>query len=279
MRRTPTEPNRDRPYLLRLSARTLTSLNESSLRLAQFLRERPDVALADVEETLRTGRADFERRRVLVCHSHAEAIELLESNDPYRVFTHSAGSQSAPTVFMLPGGGAQYAGMAVGLYKEHSAFRGAVDRCLDVLRSRHQLDLAPLLLGDSCELHVTRELERPSRQLPAIFTIEYAIAELWSSWHIRPTALVGHSMGENTAACIAGVFSLEEALGLVCLRGDLFETLPEGGMISVSAASEEIQSLLSDDLVVALRNAPNLCVVSGPAKAIDRFANGWQVEG
>ena len=269
---TPTRSSGDRTYLLRLSARNTSALDSNARRLAAFLRERPDTQLADVAATLSQGRQEFQVRRVFTCRSKDEAIHLLESNDRHRVFTHSAGPASAAPVFVFPGGGSQYAKMGAGLYRSEEVFRVAMDRCMEIARKQHGVELEPLLCGGRDDASVTFELERPSRQLPAIFAVEFALAELWSSWQVKPQALLGHSVGENTAACIAGVLSLEDAVGLVCLRGKLFETLDEGGMISVSASVDDVMPLLSGNLVVALKNAPDLCVVSGPVDAIEKLS-------
>src|SRR6185503_11833001 len=122
-------------------------------------------------------------------------------------------------------------------------------------------DLRPLWLEPAGE-DAARELARPARQLPALFILEYALAQLWLSLGVRPAALIGHSLGENTAACLAGVFSFEDALGLVALRGELFELLPASGMLGVALAADELSRRLGPELDLAAINSPGVSVVS-----------------
>jgi acyl transferase domain-containing protein/thioesterase domain-containing protein len=256
--------------VLPLSARNPAALAEAGTRLAAHLRENPDLPLADVAWTLQVGRRAFPERRTLVCRDVAEAVELLEGRDQGLGATGSAPEGGARVAFMFPGGGAQYPRMGRDLYESEAAFRSDVDRGLALLREREGLDLAPLLFPDDEHLDAAeRELERPSVQLPLLFVLEHALARMWMSWGIQPTALVGHSMGENTAACIAGVMSYEDCLGLVALRGRLFERVPAGGMLSVPLDRDELEPLLGDDLALAVENAPGLCVASGPMAALE----------
>jgi acyl transferase domain-containing protein/thioesterase domain-containing protein len=259
--------------LLVLSARNKRALDGACTRLASHLREHPSIALADVAYTLAIGRKAFGVRRVLAASETNEAIALLEGGDPRRVHTHSA-RESAPSVaFLLPGGGAQYVGMGVDLYSSEPIFREHVDRGLRLLEGKLDRDLRALWFAPpEARAAAAEELERPSIQLPAIFILEYALAQLWMAWGVTPKALLGHSMGENTAACLAGVMSFEDCLGLVTLRGKLFERVPEGGMLSVPLARETIEPLLGPELDLGVVNAPELCVVSGPRVALDAFA-------
>lgn len=262
------------PYLFQLSARNKAALDASCAQLADFLSDNPETSLADVTHTLRQGRADFDKRRVFAASTHDEAVELLRSADPYRVFNHDAGTENAAVIFLMPGGGAQYLGMATELYESEPVFAKAMDACMDILLSKHELDLKTYLFPDQSQRDaLVAAFERPSQQLPAIFAVEYALAQLWMDRGLQPRGLLGHSLGENTAACVAGVFSLEDGLGLVHLRGRLFETVPEGGMISVNASSDELRPLLGDNLVTAVENAPELCVISGPKEDLDKLSD------
>jgi len=267
--RAPTQPSR-RPFqLLQLSARSRDALDAATARLASHFAEREDQSLADSAYTLRVGRRPFEERRVLAARDREEAAALLAANDRQRVFTHSRSDEPGGVVFMFPGGGAQYPRMGRGLYETEPVYREWIDRGIAVLVEREGLDLAGVLLApEGDDERVAVELDRPSIQLPATFLIEYALAKLWISYGLEPTALIGHSMGENTAACLAGVLSFEDGLGLVALRGRLFEGVPEGGMLSVPLARAEIEPLLGDGLDLAVVNADELCVVSGPVDAL-----------
>ncbi len=264
-----TGPSRDW-QLLTLSARNADALDEASAQLTELLRESPELDLADVAYTQHVGRTPFRLRRTLACTSAADALAALESGDRKRVRTRQTADAQPSLAFMLPGGGAQYPRMGLGLYESEPVFREHVDRGLELLRERHDLDLRALLFPEPGAADAAaEELRRPSLQLPALFVVEHALAQLWMSWGVEPDALVGHSMGENTAACIAGVMSFDDALGLVRLRGRLFETVPPGGMLSVPLPAAELEPLLPPGVELGAINGPSLCVASGPDAALD----------
>lgn len=263
-----------------ISAKSRGALEDGARRLAAHLREHPEQDLADVAYTLKEGRRGFERRRVVVASSHAEAADLLEGGDPRRVFNHDHLGDAPEVVFMFPGGGAQYAGMARDIYETEPVFADWMDRGLAVLQPKLDYDLRAVWLpakGD--EAAAADRLKRPSVQLPLIMITEYALAKLYESWGVVPAALVGHSMGENTAAALAGVMSFEDCIGLVLLRGQLFDTVPAGGMLSVPLAEPQVRALLTGDLDMASVNAPGLCVVSGPDAALDGLASRLAADG
>lgn len=259
--------------LITVSGRTKAALDANSSALAAHLRTHPDQPLADIAFTLKTGRRAFEKRRVLVARTHGEAADLLESGDPRRVFDHSPVGKDPEVVFMFPGGGVQYAGMARDLYETEPVFKDWMDRGLEYLHAKNDVDYLSIWLPeDGDEKAAEEKLKRPSVQLPLIMIVEYALAQHWMSWGVTPAVLVGHSMGENTAACLAGVMSFEDCIGLVLLRGQLFDEVPAGGMLSVPVAVEVIKPLLGDELDIAVINAPDLTVVSGPQAALDELA-------
>lgn len=284
-----------------LSARSKAALDAASTRLAQHLRARPDQPLADVAYTLKEGRRAFDKRRVLVAESHAEAAEILDSADPRRVFTHDHLGDSPPVIFMFPGGGAQYAGMARDLYETEPVFADWMDRGLAVLEPKLDYSIRALWLPEpGQEAAADAAPKRPSVQLPLIMITEFALAKLFESWGVTPSALVGHSMGENTAAALAGVLSFEDCIGLVHLRGTLFDTIAPGGMLSVPLSEERLRSTLArlgfylgsnipgvrglapgptEPLDIASVNAPELCVVSGPEAALSSLAEQLAAEG
>ena len=263
----------DFPFqLLTLSARSKKALEGSAAKLADHL-EATDQPLADIAWTLKNGRRSFDRRLVVVADSHDEAAQLLRDNDPRRVFQHQVVGDAPDVVFMFPGGGAQYAGMARDLYETEPVFAEWMDRGLTHLDTLTDADIRALWLPEEADrARADEALRRPSLQLPLIMITEYALAQLWMSWGVKPAALVGHSMGENTAACLAGVMSFEDCIGLVHLRGSLFDTVPSGGMLSVPMDAAELRPLLGDDLDLAAVNAPGLSVASGPQAALDRLA-------
>ena len=253
-----------------LSARTTTALDAGTQALADHLARDHESSLADVAHTLQIGRQPMKHRRVVVGCSVADAAAALAARDPNRMFTVETADLPRGVVFMFAGGGAQYPAMGADLYRDEAVFRGAVDECLAILARRGLPNIAPLLFpGLESEPAAARELERPSLALPALMTIQYAQAKLWRSWGITPVAMIGHSMGEYTAAHLAGVFSLEDALTLVELRGRLFESLPEGAMLSVPLSEAELLPLLGPEVTIAVVNGPKMTVASGPVHAID----------
>lgn len=270
---TASEPARRPAQLLCLSARSASALDAASARLRAHLTEHPELELADVAWTLQVGREGFDFRRSFVARDLRGACELLEQAPRERVHSAKAELSSPSLVFLLPGGGAQYVGMGRGLYEHEATYRQHLDACFALLEPELAAKLRRLLLATpgSAEDRKAwaKELERPSVQLPALFATEYALAQLWISFGLAPAALVGHSMGENTAACLAGVMTLKDALGLVALRGRLFERVAPGGMLSVNLAPDALRELLGNELSLAVINGPELCVASGPREAIE----------
>jgi acyl transferase domain-containing protein/thioesterase domain-containing protein/acyl carrier protein len=262
-----------------ISARSKAALDGQAARLAAHLRANPGQPLADVAFTLKEGRRAFERRRVIVAGSHEEAARLLEGADPRRVFNHDR-LEAPEVVFMFPGGGAQYAGMARDLYETEPVFADWMDRGLAVLEPQLDYDIRALWLPEKGgETAANEALKKPSVQLPLIMITEFALAKLYESWGVTPDALIGHSMGENTAAALAGVMSFEDCIGLVLLRGRLFDTVPLGGMLSVPMDEAGLRPRLTGDLDMASVNAPGLCVVSGPDAALQDLAAALSAEG
>lgn len=250
--------NRDRPEILIVSAKTESGLEKSVKNLARHLQQNPEQRLSDVAFTLANGRQAFDHRCFVVADSAADgATRLLASPSSL------APSSSSTIAFLLPGQGAQYAEMGAGLYKTYPLFREIADRCDAILRP---------LLGEWRTLEGERAADTRTAQA-AIFVIEYALAKLWQSWGIRPAVLLGHSLGELTAACLAGVFSLEDGLRLVARRGELMQSMPFGKMVSVNLSEAEIRPILANNPAVALAavNGVEQCVISGPGEAINRL--------
>ncbi len=277
----PASEKSDWPFqLLTLSARSKAALEAQGERLAAHLRAHPEQDLADIAWTLRQGRRGFAHRRVLVAASHEEAAEMLTRNDPRQVFTHQVLEARPEIAFMFPGGGAQYVGMGRELYETEPVFADWMDRGLAALAGHVDTDLRALWLarGEAAR-RAERALTRPSLQLPLIMLVEYALAQLWIGWGVEPRALVGHSMGENTAACLAGVMDFEDCLGLVALRGRLMDEVPAGGMLSVPLSAERLRRWLGDDLDIAAENGPDLSVASGPDAALAALADRLAAQG
>jgi len=260
-------------HILCISGQSKSALEENSTALADYLEGNPEADMADVAFTLKEGRRGFAKRRVLIAETTTEAAEQLRTGDPREIFTHDHLGTAPEVVFSFPGGGAQYAGMARDLYETEPVFADWMDRGLDHLQPQLDYDIRALWLPEDDAIEAANaRLQKPSVQLPLIMIVEYALAQLWISWGIRPAALVGHSMGENTAACLAGVLSFEDCIDLVLLRGRLFDQVPAGGMLSIALPLDEVQKLIGDDLDIASVNAPALTAVSGPQAALDALS-------
>ncbi|MDF3382631.1 MULTISPECIES: type I polyketide synthase [unclassified Sulfitobacter] len=257
-------------HVLCLSGRSKAALDANSAALAAHMRAHPEQPLADVAFTLKEGRRGFDKRRVLVAESHEEAAALLEAGNSRRVFTHDHLGPDPEVVFMFPGGGAQYADMARDLYETEPVFAEWMDRGLAHLTPQLDYDIRAIWLPEpEGRAAAEAKLKRPSVQLPLIMIVEYALAQLWLSWGVKPAAMVGHSMGENVAACLAGVMRFEDCIDLVLLRGRLFDEVPSDGMISIAAPLERITPLLGEALDIASVNGPELIAVSGPEDALE----------
>jgi acyl transferase domain-containing protein/thioesterase domain-containing protein len=264
----PSEPPRRRAQLLTISAKSPTALEHAARQLADFLEHDPSVTLADAAWTLHEGRTAFPYRRSVVARDAARAVVALRA--PHRGMLRAATGDADRVIYMFPGGGAQYASMGRELYETELVYRQAFDDCLSEIPRTLAETLRRLVLSSlGTVASATTELEAPRFALPALFATEYATAKLLTAWGLEPAGMIGHSMGEYVAACLAGVFTLRDALILVIERARLFETLPAGGMLSVEMAESELLPLLGADLSIAAVNGPSLCVASGPLAAID----------
>jgi amino acid adenylation domain-containing protein len=272
----PSDPAR--PWqLLVLSARTATALDSAAVRLAGHLAASPreDLAyLADVAWTCQTGRKAMSHRRAVVCRDKAGAIAALR--DPGRGISDVQETRNRPVAFLFPGQGSQHPGMGAELYASEPAYREEVDRCCELLVPHLGRDLRPMLSGGEA---AEGELAETALVQPALFAVEYALARLWIRWGVRPQAMLGHSVGEWVAACLAGVFTLPDALALVALRGRLMGELPRGAMAAVSLPEAELLPLLSGELALAAVNAPGRSVVSGPEEEVEALCARFGASG
>ena len=299
----PAETSPSRPWhLLPLAAKTEAALEAATTRLADHLSRHPHLDLADIAYTLQMGRKAFSHRRFLVCRHTADATAVLTARDPQRMLDGFHAEGERPVAFLFPGQGTQYANMGLELYQTEPVFRETVDRCAELLLPHLQVDLREILYpgsyGESVVSgqlsvaadHATRntqhqatdneqrttddgQLTQTQYAQPALFVVEYALARLWMAWGVQPEAMIGHSVGEYVAACLAGVFALEDALRLVAERGRLMQSLPAGAMLSVALAEPELRELLNGELSLAADNAPGMCVVSGPQAALTRLSD------
>ncbi len=247
-----------------VSAKTEAALESATQRLNDFI-STTDEKSSDIAWTLATGRHHFKNRRAIVGGNEV---------------TGKGGCEKSPINFLFAGQGSQHVGMTRSIYDSEPRFRELVDHCCRIIKPKVGCLLTEILFPDNeaKSESLTEKLKDTRLAQPAIFIVEYALADLWMSWGIRPAAMIGHSVGEFVAACHAGVFTLEDALDIVTARGNLMSRLPEGGMLSVRLGEEELVKRLPDALDLAAVNGPELCVVAGPRGELDAFQKSLGTE-
>ncbi|MEM7354911.1 MAG: type I polyketide synthase, partial [Acidobacteriota bacterium] len=289
--------------LLVLSARTETALATATTRLADALESaaQPDSAsLADIAYTLQVGRRAFEHRFAAVCRTREDAAAVLRNRDPQRLLAGRAQRRDHPVTFLFPGLGNHYVGMARELYRDEPVFRQHLDRCAEVLQPHLGLDLRTVLYPAASEASASDEPVNSLAQMlgrsssgasaagellqtrlaqPVVFSVEYALARLLMAWGVVPESLIGYSIGEYVAACLAGVFSLEDALALVAERARRIDELPAGAMLAIPMAESAVRPLLDENLSITAVNGPQVTVVGGPAVAIDALVRRLEARG
>jgi len=261
----------DDAQLLVLSAKSEAALSRMRSNLAAHLSQQSDVPLADIAYTLQEGRAAHPYRWAAVARDVRTAQETLSGMPQAPQITRRA-AERLDVAFLFPGGGTQYAGMARELYTREPRFRDEIDQTLEVVRPHMDLDLRTLLFPTQGTEHTAQaQLEQICYALPALFAVEYALAQLWLSWGIRPVAMLGHSLGEYVAASLAGVFTRDNAIQLVVARARLMQSLPAGAMLAVLLPGDEVRAMLPAAVSLAAVNSRSYCVVSGPPKHISEL--------
>ncbi|WP_280190118.1 beta-ketoacyl synthase N-terminal-like domain-containing protein [Delftia sp. PS-11] len=274
VRSQPSAPCAPAQRLLQLSARTPQALQAAASQLAVHLQQCPDLDLADVAHTLGAGRKRHAHRLAVLAEGLPEAIAALEQTASPARFTGTVLSPQPSLAFLFPGQGAQYPGMARSLHEREPVFRAIVDRCCDTVRALSGMDLRSWLLADASDAQAAQALAQTQATQPALFIVEYALAQLWMSWGLRPDAMLGHSIGEYVAACLAGVFTLDDALDLVVARGRIMQSTEPGAMLAVGLPESALQHWLGLGCDLAAVNAADLCVLSGRPAAIAAAEQG-----
>jgi acyl transferase domain-containing protein len=269
------QPSMRPVQLLPLSATSAEGLRQKRAVLAGWLANPDAPALADVAHTLQVGRRAFGWRGAVVAADPAEATATLRSINPPG---DMAPRDQPPVLFMFSGQGSQHPGMAADLYTHEPVFREALDTCADLIQPLLGLDLRDVLYGGHSGSGST--LQRTEFTQPALFAVGYSLARLWQHWGLRPVALIGHSLGEYVAACIAGVLDLGPAVALVARRGQVMQTGPAGAMLAISLSEASLRPLLQEErLELAAVNAPDRCVIGGPISAVRRLADALEAQG
>jgi acyl transferase domain-containing protein len=296
--REPSGPSR--PWqLVMLSARTAGALAQSTQRLRLQMLAQTEIPLADIAYTLQVGRKRMDHRRVLLCRDTQDAIDLLDpaSGAQGRVFTDLQLRTDQQIAFLFPGVGERYVEIARTLYHAEEAFRTSIDACHSFLHKAYDLDVheslqidqqAPRTNGHQAALSGSEKLDlqsllgrnghtargaEPTRTAlaqPLVFVVEYALARLLCQWGLRPQAMLGYSLGEYVAACLAGVLSLNDALRLVAGRARLIDALQEGAMLAVMLPESDVRPYLDAETNLAIINSPTTCVLAGPLASITR---------
>lgn len=287
-----------RPWqLLTLSARTASALSVTNARLQSFLEQHPQVCLPDASYTLNVGRNTFNHRQFVVGRSRQEVVKALK-NAPlsqYQTFRERG------VAFLLPGVGEQYLGMAQELYAQEEVFRREIVHCCQFLRTNLGLDLASLLFSpssgtrqpefasrraplsawehDQPRVSPAEQIKQPAISLPAVFVTEYALARLMMNWGIQPQAMLGYGVGEYVAACLAGVFSLEDALTVIARGASLIQETEPGALMQVSLSAEAISQFLDEQIELVAVNSPHLSVLAGPEEALELLEDRLNAQG
>ena len=277
----------ERPmHVLALSAKSEGALQELAGRYARHVAGHPELGIGDVCFTANTGRSHFAQRLAVVADTGEELAQRLGSaargESVTGVVRGESSSGEGKLAFLFTGQGSQYVGMGRELYESEAVFREALERCAEILEPQLERPLLSVLYAQD-EGSEGSLLDETGYTQPALFALEYALSELWRSWGIEPSVVLGHSVGEYVAACVAGVFSLEDGLKLIAERGRLMQALPrDGAMAAVFAEEARVLEALSgreDVLSVGAVNGPGNVVVSGQAQALEEVLAGLKSAG
>ncbi|MCK5055060.1 MAG: SDR family NAD(P)-dependent oxidoreductase [Candidatus Aminicenantes bacterium] len=266
-----------KPEIIILSGKTAPALERVSGNLVDYFKENPGLNLTDAAYTLQTGRKVLEYKRMAVCTGAAEVVALFSTLPEGKVREFYTKIENRPLIFMFSGQGAQYINMGLDLYRDEPLFKEQMDRGFEILQRLLGHDIKDILYPDPADRQeegdTSSKLDDVIYSGPIKLVFEYSLTKFLMARGIKPYALIGHSFGEYVAACISGVFSLEDALTMAVLRGKLMEKTPAGAMMSVHLSEEELEPLLVSqaELSLAAVNSPTNCIVSGPVAAVASF--------
>lgn len=273
-------PQEGRPFqLISWSAKSAVSIDAYAQRLATYVHQNDQAHLADLAFTLQTARAAFNHRRFVLAATSGELIEKLRTDGGSSTQAKTLKQAPDEVVFLFPGQGSQYLNMGRELYESEPAYRQAIDECAELLSDHLKIDIRQIIYPDAVNGAAEERLRNTHYTQSALFVTEYALAKLWMSWGIEPSAFCGHSIGEFVAAHLAGVFTLADALKLIAIRGRLVSELPRGSMLSVRLEADKIGALMPEPLSIAAINSHKLCVVAGHDEDIAAFASVLDEQG
>jgi malonyl CoA-acyl carrier protein transacylase len=282
---TPITSQAERPHhILTLSAKTAPALTELVQEYQDFFASHPEVSLADVCFSANAGRSHFEHRLAVVSESAVQMCQQLSAfaagEDPPGVKSGQLTKKKLPKLaFLFTGQGSQYVGMGRQLYDTQPIFQEAIDKCAEILHPYLKQPLLEILYPEAGK---SSPLDETAYTQPALFALEYALFQLWQSWGIKPDAVMGHSVGEYAAACIAGIFSLEDGLKLIAERARLMQALPQDGeMVAVFASEAFVTSIIQpyEQVAIAAINGPKNIVISGDRHVIEIVTKILRAEG
>ncbi|GAB3641454.1 amino acid adenylation domain-containing protein [Spirosoma arcticum] len=273
-------PKKGRPVqLITWSAKSAVSRDAYAQQLAAYVQQNDQAQAADIAFTLQTTRAAFNHRRFVLAATGGELTEKLRTDDASSTQVKTLKQATDEVVFLFPGQGSQYLNMGRELYESEPVYRQAIDECAELLSDHLNVDIRQIIYPDALNGAAEERLRNTHYTQSALFVTEYALAKLWMSWGIEPSAFCGHSIGEFVAAHLAGVFTLADALKLIAVRGRLVSELPRGSMLSVRLEADKIGALMPEPLSIAAINSHKLCVVAGHDEDIAAFASVLDEQG
>jgi acyl transferase domain-containing protein/acyl carrier protein len=269
------QPNTNKNFkpttLICISGNSKASLEGNRNNLVNFLNFNPDVNLADLAYTLQIKKNHFAFKQIFIGDTVNSLLEIIKFQDPRFSFSSLENTSYQKIVFMFPGQGSQYLNMGKELYNNFSEYQYWFDYCSKYVLSQTGIELQKILFVEDANFIENNIIKDTYYAQLILFIVEFSLAKLWISLGVKPTALIGHSLGEYVAACLAEVFTIDDALKIISIRAKLMQQTAQGAMIAVSLSPESISNYLNDELTIAAVNTPNACVISGSVKAIDRF--------
>lgn len=265
-------------YLINWSAKSANSLQLYAEKLASYILKNPQVRLQDIASTLQLSRHSYPQKAFLIAENKEKFVEELKKIALNGV-VNQKNSENRDVAFLFPGQGAQYLQMGKSLYDHFEIYKLAIDECIQFINPIIGVNMKDIIFPEEVNLESNHLLKDTKYTQPAIFITEYALGKLWIELGVSPLILCGHSIGEFNAAVFAGVMSLEDALRLVCKRGQLMSELPSGSMLAVRSQADQIKSHLPEGVSIAAINTPNACVVSGKIEVIKDFSLKLQQKG